>query len=52
MARSAMDSAKRIKIYTLYNQGVPTANIAERFCLSRDYVAQIVRKMKIKNGKN
>jgi Mor family transcriptional regulator len=52
MARTAMDSGKKIKIYSLYNQGVPTASIAARFGLSRQHIADIVRKIKIKYGKN
>lgn len=52
MARTAMDQAKKIKIFALYNQGIPTTSIAERFCLSRDYVGDLVRKMKVKDGEN
>jgi hypothetical protein len=51
MARSAMDNSKKLKIYSLYNDGLPTSRIAERFCLSRDYVGDIVRKMKLIRGK-
>ena len=51
MARSAMDNAVKIKIYALYSQGVSTASIAERFGLSRQHIADIVRKMKLKNSK-
>jgi Mor family transcriptional regulator len=47
-----MDSAKKVKIYALYNDGVTTANIAERFCLTRNYVADVVRKMKQKKAKH
>jgi transposase len=50
MARSAMDNAVKIKIYALYNQGVSTASIAARFGLSRGYIADIVRKIKLKNS--
>ncbi len=50
MARTAMDNAVKIKIYALYNQGVTTASIGERCGLSRDYIADIVRKMKLKNS--
>ena len=52
MGRSAMDNAKKLKIYSLYNDGLPTSRIAERFCLSRDYVGDIIRKMKSIRGKN
>lgn len=52
MARTVMDSAKKIKIYTLYNEGVPTSSLAERFCLSSRHITNIVREMKAKDGKN
>jgi DNA-binding transcriptional regulator LsrR (DeoR family) len=52
MARNPMDKAKKIKIFALYNEGIPTANIAERFGLSRDYVGDLVRKMRVKDGQN
>jgi transposase len=47
MARPAMDDAKKLKIYSLYNDGIPTASIAQRFGLSRDHVGDIVRKMRL-----
>jgi Mor family transcriptional regulator len=52
MARTAMDSAKKVKIYTLYQQGVPTASIAERFCLSSKHIRDVVRKMRLARGNN
>jgi Mor family transcriptional regulator len=52
MARSPMDNAVKIKIYALYNQGVSTNNIAARFGLSRQHIADVVRKTKLKHGKN
>ena len=47
-----MDSAVRIKIYTLYLEGIPTANIAERFGLSSRQITHVVRQMKAVDGKN
>jgi DNA-binding transcriptional regulator LsrR (DeoR family) len=52
MARTPMDSSKKIKIYSLYLDGVTTANIADRFGLSRDHVSDIIRKIKLMDGKN
>ena len=52
MARTAIDDAKKIKIYTLYNQGIETAMLAERFGVSRRWINNILLKMKVKHGEN
>jgi DNA-binding transcriptional regulator LsrR (DeoR family) len=51
MARTPMERGKKIKI-SLYLDGIPTASIAQRFGLSRDYVGDIVRKMRLEHGDN
>ena len=52
MARPPMEQGKKIKIYSLYLEGIPTASITQRFGLSREYVGDIVRKMRLARGDN